>query len=71
MSKIIVKCFDINGEHFLLNEECKPMLFDSKEQAINYLKTFGFTDKEIDTLDIVEATEEELKDTYISENNVA
>ena len=71
MEKFIVKCYDINGEHFLLNEECQPMLFDSKEQAINYLKAFGFNDKEIETLDIVEATKEELEDTYISENNVA
>ncbi len=71
MSKIIVKCYDINGEHFLLNEKDELMFFDSKEQAVEYLELQGLEEDEINDLDIVEATEEELKDDYLSENNVA
>ena len=40
----------INPLEWILDENDKPMLFDTKDDAINYLKASGVTDDEIEDL---------------------
>jgi hypothetical protein len=70
MEKFSINKYDINGKHSLLNDDNTLMLFNSVEEAVDFLKSKGFSDEDIDEVSIEEATEEEIKDTYVSDKEV-
>ena len=69
-TKFAVKSYDINGVHYLLDEEDNLILFNSEVGAKNYLSALGLSEDDISALSIEEITEEELKDNYLSERTM-
>lgn len=56
--KYVINKYDLNGKHTVLDSENKPILFDSKQSAKDYLRKFGCSEEFIETVDIEEATNE-------------
>lgn len=62
----VINDYDINGKHTVLDDQNKPMVFETKELAREFLEQHGLSEEEIENLSIEEPTDEELEDTYVS-----
>ncbi len=49
----------LNGLEFVLDDDGEVMLFDSEEDAIDFLKDFGLEEDEINALHFVEEVQHE------------
>lgn len=65
---LIVRAYDINGQHTLLDKYDVPMVFDDEQDAITYLTKYGFTEEDIETFSFEEPTEEDLTTKYYAES---
>ena len=59
--KYVINIFDLNGKHTLLDENNRPILFNSEGEASRYLKNKGCSEEFINSLSINEATDEDLE----------
>lgn len=59
--KYVVNSYDLNGKHTLLDENNRPILFNSEGEVSQYLKSKGCSEEFINSLSINEATDEDLE----------
>lgn len=63
----IVHRYDINGQHTLLDDDNRPMLFNSEDDAKAFLSEHGLSEEAIEECSIEEATDEDINTEYYSE----